>query len=149
VPAPRRNNNGVSTIDERNENGAEEGEDLNASSRKINPLDFDSRRTRHKNQIEALKKALELMFPETGSAVVLLCWGGKSCCSILPVLVSNPEDEVTMWRELNEVWYTRRGYWRKRLPGFGITSVGIIEVCFNMLLLYEGALIRLRLLCWA
>jgi hypothetical protein len=75
-------------------------------------------------------KDLKPLFPEDGSAVVLLCWGEKSGCSIMPVKVSNTEDEVSMWSEIHSAWYARRGYWRKHLPGFSVSQVDIVEVCY-------------------
>jgi hypothetical protein len=71
------------------------------------------------------------MSSKNGSAVVLLCWGKKTSCSIMPVPVAHPEDEVATWTESNNAWYARRGGWRKKLPGFGIRSVEIVEVCPN------------------
>jgi hypothetical protein len=82
------------------------------------------------------------MFPDDGSAVVLLCWGEKSSCFILPVPVSSPEDEVSTWNEINRARYTRRGSWKKYLLGFSVTQVGIVEVCYSILFFYEGLLIN-------
>ncbi|KAL4927730.1 uncharacterized protein BDV17DRAFT_265656, partial [Aspergillus undulatus] len=101
-------------VNERTEQGA----DVNTSFYDSAPRSFDIRRTRLKKRIEGLKKYLMPISPEDGSAVVLLCWGEKSCCSILPVSVSNPEDEVATWREINTAWYTCRGHWREKLWGF-------------------------------
>lgn len=80
----------------------------------------------------SVKKELEPLCTDNGSAIVLLCWGESSCCSILPVPVQYPEDEVATWTELNKAWYTRRGTWGKYLPGFGVTRVDIVEVCYVM-----------------
>ncbi|KAE8311123.1 hypothetical protein BDV41DRAFT_566112 [Aspergillus transmontanensis] len=91
------------------------------------------RKMRHKTRIEALKKELEPLCTDNGSAIVLLCWGESSCCSILPVPVQYPEDEVATWTEINKAWYTRRGTWGKYLPGFGVTRVDIIEVKISIL----------------
>ncbi|KAE8372328.1 hypothetical protein BDV26DRAFT_103285 [Aspergillus bertholletiae] len=68
------------------------------------------------------------MSPENGSPIVLLCWGESSCCSILPVQISNSEDEIETWKEINKAWYTRRGYWRKRLPGYSVTRVDVVKI---------------------
>ncbi|KAI9368688.1 hypothetical protein BJX61DRAFT_537052 [Aspergillus egyptiacus] len=68
------------------------------------------------------------MFAENGSPVVLLCWGQQTCCSILPVPVPSPEDEVAAWGKIHEAWYATRGRWRKYLPGFGIVRVNTVEI---------------------
>lgn len=141
------NNDVASLVDEQTEQGEGGEEEDKATSciptlpnSKMQGKRHNIRETRHNNRIEALKKELEPMCTENGSAVVLLCWGENSCCSILPVPVSYPEDEVATWSEINKAWYTRRGYWRKHLPGFGVTWVDIVEVCYVMLLLGEALL---------
>lgn len=141
--------NGLSTVNKQNEQGEtnrKEGEESSCSS---NFSNYDIREKRHNIRIEALKKQLKPMFPDDGSAVVLLCWGEKSGCSILPVPVSNPEDEVSTWEKINRAWYTRRGYWRKYLLGFSVIQVDIVEVCYRNLCFYEGSLIKTpRSPCW-
>ncbi|KAL4949691.1 hypothetical protein BDW69DRAFT_197864 [Aspergillus filifer] len=119
---------GVSMVNERTKQGAGEGEDVSTSFYELTSHNCDIRSTKHERRIEELKKYLIPMSPEDGSAVVLLCWGEKSCCSILPVSVSNPEDEVATWREINTAWYTCRGHWRKMLLGFKVTRVAIAEI---------------------
>lgn len=149
VRIPLQNDNSVSMVDEQNERrkGGEE-EDKVSSCGSVLPI-FDIREERHNRRIEALKEVLEPISAENGSAAVLLCWGESSCCSILPVAVSNPEDEEATWREINRAWYTRRGYWRKHLPGFSVTRVSIVEVCYSMLFFCEGSLINAsRYQCW-
>ena len=89
----------------------------------------DAAKQKHENRISDLKTKLEAMYPEDGSPVVLLCWGEESASSILPVPVSSSGDEVAIWEALNKAWYTRRGYWRKLLPGFCVTRVDVAEVC--------------------
>ncbi|RAH53303.1 hypothetical protein BO85DRAFT_381810 [Aspergillus piperis CBS 112811] len=68
------------------------------------------------------------MSPENGSPMVLLCWGESSHCSILPVPIANSEDDVETWREIHRAWYARRGYWRKRLPGYSVTRVDAVKI---------------------
>lgn len=126
-----RANNDISMVNERTERGTESGEYVNTSFSESAPHSFDIRRTRHKKRIEELKKYMKPISPEDGSAVVLLCWGETSCCSILPVSVSIPEDEVATWGEINTAWHTRKGHWRKRLLGLSVTRVAIAEVCYN------------------
>lgn len=93
--------------------------------------DADIRVKKHNVRVEALKQQLKPMLPENGSPVVLLCWGEEFCCTILPVLVPNYEDEIAAWEEINRTWYRRRGNWRKYL-GFSVTRVDVVEVCFNI-----------------
>lgn len=121
-PAPR-NKDGSSTVDGQSERS--EGDEGNETGSDIS--EDGTRRTRQYTRIEALKECLEPMLAETVSTVVLLCWG-KEPCSILPVPVSNSEDEVATWEEINKAWYRHRGHWSKRLPGFGIIRVEAAEV---------------------
>ncbi|BCS00015.1 uncharacterized protein AKAW2_50356S [Aspergillus luchuensis] len=102
------------------------------------PLDHrgkkhDALAKRHNIRVEALKKVLDAMSPENGSPMVLLCRGESSHCSILPIPISNSEDEVETWREIHRAWYARRGYWRKRLLGYSVTRVDAVNVCFQIL----------------
>lgn len=141
-PTSFQNSKRFSTVNEQNEQGeinAKEGEGNSSAS---NFPNYDIREKRHNIRIEALKKELMPMFPDDGSAVVLLCWGDRSGCSILPVPVSNSEHEVSTWEKINRAWYTRRGYWRKYLLRFSVTQVDIVEVCYSILFFYEGSLIN-------
>ncbi|KAB8212791.1 hypothetical protein BDV33DRAFT_197232 [Aspergillus novoparasiticus] len=116
ISDPPHNNDIFSQIDEENARGNEE-EDRTSSF--IPTLRIPD---------TSVKKELEPLCTDNGSAIVLLCWGESSCCSILPVPVQYPEDEVATWTELNKAWYTRRGTWGKYLPGFGVTRVDIVEI---------------------
>ncbi|KAL4864155.1 hypothetical protein BDV12DRAFT_205888 [Aspergillus spectabilis] len=127
LPTLIQANNDVSMVNERTEQGAEDGEGVNTSFYASTPHTFDNR-TRHKKRIEELKKYIMPISPEDGSAVVLLCWGEKSSCSILPVSISDPEDEVATWREINAAWYACKGHWMKKILGFIVTRVSIAEI---------------------
>jgi hypothetical protein len=129
-PTSFQNSNSLSTTNEQNEQSEINGQQGEENSGASNVPDFDIREKGHNIRIEALKKELMPMLPEDGSAVVLLCWGERSGCSILPVPV--PEDEVSAWKEINRAWYTRRGYWRKYLLGFSVAQVEIVEVCYGI-----------------
>lgn len=137
ISDPPHNNDVFSQVNEENARGNEE-EDRTSSFILTLPIPNTrgkrqmDRKMRHKTRIEALKKELEPLCTDNGSAIVLLCWGESSCCSILPVPVQYPEDEVATWTEINKAWYTRRGTWGKYLPGFGVTRVDIVEVCYVM-----------------
>ncbi|CEL11627.1 hypothetical protein ASPCAL14727 [Aspergillus calidoustus] len=121
-------NNDTLVVNERIEQGTEGGEDVDTNFSGSTSHSFDIRRTRHKKRISELKEYIKPISPEDGSAVILLCWGETSCCSVLPVSASNPEDEVATWREINAAWYTRKGHWRKRLMGLRVTRVAIAEI---------------------
>ncbi|PYH99225.1 hypothetical protein BO71DRAFT_314382, partial [Aspergillus ellipticus CBS 707.79] len=75
-----------------------------------------------------LKRVLGSISPENRSPMVLLYWGESFHCSILPVPIANSEDDVETWREIHRVWYARRRYWRKRLPGYSITRVDAVKI---------------------
>jgi len=89
-----------SIVDKRGEcdqgRGRNDKESLNTTTSST----FDIRINEHKRRIQDLKEKLKYIIPENGSAVVLMCWGKPSCCSILPVRVSSSEDEVTAWSEI-------------------------------------------------
>ncbi|GMG12960.1 unnamed protein product [Aspergillus oryzae] len=118
ISDPPHNNDVFSQVNEENARGNEE-EDRTSSFILTLPIPDTrgkrqmDRKMRHKTRIEALKKELEPLCTDNGSAIVLLCWGESSCCSILPVPVQYPEDEVATWTEINKAWYTRRGTWGK------------------------------------
>lgn len=99
--------NDVSIVDEQIER-VEDGKDK-SSPHGTSFSDADIMVKRHRMRVEALKQQLKPMLPENGSPVVLLFWGEEFCCSILPVLVPNYEDEVAAWEEINRTWYRRRG----------------------------------------
>ncbi|KAL2820862.1 hypothetical protein BDW59DRAFT_181387 [Aspergillus cavernicola] len=83
---------------------------------------------RHNARKDELKKVLDPMFSADGSNSVLVCWGKSSCCHITPIRVGDPDNEVPVWQELRQQWYSRRGKWRKYLPFYCVPEVDIIEV---------------------
>lgn len=125
-----QSDNGISRIDEQKERAEGNGEEVKTSSFKRT---LGEQHERHKTLVDALKEALKPMLADNGSPMVLLCWGEKSNCTISPITVSSAEDEVTIWREINRCWYTRKGYWRKHIPGFNVTGVDVVKVCYSML----------------
>lgn len=125
-----QSDNGISRINEQKERAEGNGEEVKTSSFKPT---FDERHKKHNTRVDALKEALKPMLADNGSPMVLLCWGEKSNCTISPITISSAEDEVTTWREINRGWYTRKGYWRKHIPGFNVTGVDIVEVCYSVL----------------
>jgi hypothetical protein len=88
----------------------------------------DGREAAHKNRKDALGEHLLPMLGDDTNAVVLLCWGQQYHCSIIPVSISDSDDEVAIWREINQAWYARRGWWRRYIPFFGVEHVDIVEV---------------------
>jgi hypothetical protein len=88
------------------------------------------KRESHEGRKSDLGKALESMLGDGISASVLLCWGEKHRCHIIPVNIANSTDEVAVWREIHQAWYSHRGQWRRYLPFFGVRQVDIVEVCY-------------------
>lgn len=117
-----------SILKERNERDHQGGEDHKAKPKKTVPSTLDIRRIEHKHRVAELKEKVRHMLPESGSAVVLMCWGKPSCCSILPVRVSSPENEVSTWSDIQRAWYNRRGSWRKFMPGWMVAQVDSVDV---------------------
>lgn len=83
----------------------------------------------HEDRKTGLGKALEPMLGDGISASVLLCWGEKHRCHIIPVNIADSTDEVAVWREIHRAWYTYRGHWRRYLPFFGVRQVELVKVC--------------------
>jgi hypothetical protein len=83
----------------------------------------------HECRKSDLGKALEPMLGDGISAAVLLCWGEKHHCHIIPVNIANSTDEVAVWREIHRAWYSYRGHWRRYLPFLGVRQVDIVKVC--------------------
>jgi hypothetical protein len=76
------------------------------------------------------KEILEILEPvlnseDVHSSSILLCWGKRSYCQILPVKIAHSADDVAVWQEIRRAWYAHRG---GRLPFFGVTEVNIVEV---------------------
>ncbi|PVH96265.1 hypothetical protein DM02DRAFT_535641, partial [Periconia macrospinosa] len=59
---------------------------------------------------------------------VLLCWGERSHCQILPVKIAHSADDVTVWKEVRRAWFAHKGGWRRLLPFRGIREVNIVDV---------------------
>jgi hypothetical protein len=48
---------------------------------------------------------------------ILICWGEKECCHIVPVIVADSADEVTAWREMSRTFYASKGELEKIYTG--------------------------------
>jgi hypothetical protein len=90
----------------------------------------------HEDRKSGLGKALESMLGDGISASVLLCWGEKHRCHIIPVNIADSTAEVAIWREIHRAWYTYRGediclsldlarwiLWRSVISHHGVTIV--------------------------
>lgn len=89
----------------------------------------DGRETAHNAREAELTQQLEPILRDDMGPLVLLCWGEKHHCSIVPVRISDLTDEGTWWREIKQAWYSHRGYWRKYVPFFGVERIDVVEVC--------------------
>lgn len=88
----------------------------------------DSREVAHKSRKDSLAKMLLPLLGDGADTFVLLCWGGEHECSITPVPITNSIDETVIWRDIRQDWYSRRGWWRRYVPCFGVKRVDIVEV---------------------
>lgn len=88
----------------------------------------DSREVGHNGRKESLAKMLLPLLGDDAETFILLCWGREHECSITPVPISNPIDEAVIWRDIRQIWYSRRGWWRRYVPCFGVKRVDIVEV---------------------
>ena len=88
----------------------------------------DSREVAHNSRKESLTKMLLPLLGDGADTFILLCWGGEHECSITPVPITNSIDETVIWEDIRQVWYSRRGWWRRYVPCFGVKRVDIVEV---------------------
>jgi hypothetical protein len=56
------------------------------------------------------------LFADSTENVLLLCWGYKDHCHIIPTNIRHEADEVDIWESIKATWYARRGYWRRYIP---------------------------------
>lgn len=66
---------------------------------------------------------------EKDSLVIFICWGRKERCQIVPVVITDPTDEVAAWQAISRESYAQRGVWAKYLPWFCVNKVEIVDVC--------------------
>lgn len=93
----------------------------------LSPLDItNSRQTDHTNRKKDMANILEPMLDNASS--ILICWGEKERCHIVPVIIAGSADEVTAWREISRTFYAFKGNWRRYIPAFGVKQVDIVEV---------------------
>jgi hypothetical protein len=90
----------------------------------------DGRTVRHERRQKELLEILEpvLVSDDSNSSSILLCWGNKNRCRIIPVKIPDSADDVAIWQEIQRAWYAHRGGWRKRLGIFSVRRVDIVEV---------------------
>nr|XP_001394740.2 hypothetical protein ANI_1_2276094 [Aspergillus niger CBS 513.88] len=66
---------------------------------------------------------LEKDFP-----VILICWGKEERCQIVPVVITDPTDEVTAWQTISQEYYAHKGSWTKYLPWCCVNKVEIADI---------------------
>ncbi|CAK45965.1 uncharacterized protein BO96DRAFT_428571 [Aspergillus niger CBS 101883] len=69
------------------------------------------------------KPMLEKDFP-----VILICWGKEERCQIVPVVITDPTDEVTAWQTISQEYYAHKGSWTKYLPWCCVNKVEIADI---------------------
>jgi len=85
--------------------------------------------TRNKKRREQIGEILgPIMNPNSGKAIVLLCWGTPDNCQILPITVDETPEGVELWNTLQRGWYQARGSWRKRMPYWQVKRVEEVKV---------------------
>lgn len=95
------------------------------------PVVIDSRRISHVNRKKEIEQVLSPLLAESTNNVLLLCWGDKDRCHIIPTSIRHEADEVNIWESIRAAWYARRGYWRRYIPLYGVQQVDIVEVCLH------------------
>ncbi|RAK90091.1 hypothetical protein BO79DRAFT_227041 [Aspergillus costaricaensis CBS 115574] len=81
----------------------------------------------HKIRRKELGDFFKLMF-EKDFLVIFICWGRKERCQIVPVVITDPTDEVTAWQAVSREFYAQRGVWAKYLPWFCVNKVEIVDI---------------------
>lgn len=126
-PTPPQSDDGVSNVHKRRRFR------VNKNGKKVEIDPSVTPRTRHKDRVDCLRSVLNPMLAGDKPEVVLLCWGEKSNCTISPIKISNSENEENTWREIHEDWYSRKGHWRKDIPGFNVVGIDVVQVCRRFL----------------
>ncbi|BCS04873.1 uncharacterized protein AKAW2_80674A [Aspergillus luchuensis] len=81
---------------------------------------------RRKELGDFFKPMFEKEFP-----VIFICWGRKERCQIVPVVITDPTDEVTAWQAISQEFYAQRGIWAKYLPWFCVNKVEIVDISIS------------------
>ncbi|RAQ70214.1 hypothetical protein COH21_013070, partial [Aspergillus flavus] len=87
----------------------------------------DTGRISHINRKKEIEQILSPLLAESTNNVLLLCWGDKDRCHIIPTSIRHEADEVNIWERIRAAWYARRGYWRRYIPLYGVQQVDIVE----------------------
>ncbi|CBF81787.1 predicted protein [Aspergillus nidulans FGSC A4] len=70
----------------------------------------DVRKISHTNRKREIQEVLGPLFAGGTNNLVLLCWGDRDRCHIIPTDVRNEADEVNVWESIKTAWYSRRDY---------------------------------------
>ncbi|PWY82687.1 hypothetical protein BO83DRAFT_385284 [Aspergillus eucalypticola CBS 122712] len=87
----------------------------------------DRRRGPHEIRNEELADFFKPMLEEDFT-VIFICWGRKERCRIVPVVITDPTNEVTAWQAISREFYAQRGVWAKYLPWFCVNKVEIVDI---------------------
>ncbi|OJI83167.1 hypothetical protein ASPTUDRAFT_57124 [Aspergillus tubingensis CBS 134.48] len=88
---------------------------------------YDPYSRNHEIRRKELGDFFKPMF-EKDSPVIFICWGRKERCQIVPVVITDPTDEVTAWQAISREFYAQRGVWAKYLPWFCVNKVEIVDI---------------------
>ncbi|RMZ46441.1 hypothetical protein CA14_008224 [Aspergillus flavus] len=88
----------------------------------------DTGRISHINRKKEIEQILGPLLAESTNNVLLLCWGDKDRCHIIPTSIPHEANEVNIWESIRAAWYARRGHWRTYIPLYGVQQVDIVEV---------------------
>ena len=91
----------------------------------------DKGRISHINRKKEIEQILGPLLAESTNNVLLLCWGDKDRCHIIPTSIPHEANEVNIWESIRAAWYARRGHWRTYIPLYGVQQVDIVEVCLH------------------
>ncbi|KAJ6021259.1 hypothetical protein N7540_006763 [Penicillium herquei] len=68
----------------------------------------DDREKAHSARKNDIANLLQAMLGDGTDTFVLLCWGKEYECSIIPVKISDADNETVIWRKVRQEWCSRR-----------------------------------------
>ncbi|EPS31198.1 hypothetical protein PDE_06153 [Penicillium oxalicum 114-2] len=81
----------------------------------------------HGQRMSALETHLGSILRDGMNPIIFVCWGKSSDCTIVPVPLTNYEDEAAVWTEIRRAWLSRLG-WKKYVPWYNVKRVDLVEL---------------------
>ena len=80
------------------------------------------------------RELLQILEPmvKSDASTLLLCWGEKEHCHILPAKIRDSADSIGQLSDALHAWLQHQASWRSWLPWYGVHNVTIIEVILSV-----------------